>query len=313
MKEKNNGRNILVIILLAFLVIFIFAVITVAIYVAYGLLRQPSDCVGVIYINGELSTESSSGGLLGGGTTGSDEITAEIKSAKDMGEVKAVVFEVNSPGGSVVASREIYEEIKALDKPKVAYFREVAASGGYYVSAGTDYIISDPDAITGSIGVIAIFEDLSGLFQKLGINYTIVKSGELKDLGSQNRPLTDKERAVVEGIVNETFDEFKNVVEQGRAGKLNMQKFNEILDARILTGRQAKSIGLVDQLGNKDDAIKKAADMANISYTDMPRICEIRENKNPLDLLLGQMANSVTGLLSGANTNKVNGVSLQYR
>jgi protease-4 len=307
-----KGRDILILIMLIFLVIFIFAVFAVVIYAAYNLFGQPSECVGVIYINGPLSTASSSGGLLSEGTIGSDEIANQIKSANDRNEVKAVVFEINSPGGSVVASREIYEEIKALNKPKVAYFREVAASGGYYVAVGTDYIISDPDAITGSIGVIAIFEDLSGLFQKLGINYTIIKSGELKDLGSQSKPLNEKEKAIVEGIVNETFNEFKSVVESGRAGKLDTKKFNEILDARILTGRQAKNIGLVDELGNKKDALRKAAEMANITYKDVPRICEMKES-NPLDVFFGQIARSIASVLKDTGINKVEKVSLEYR
>lgn len=305
-------RNIFIFILLLLLVIFIFVGFAVLIYATYTLLA-PSDCVGIIHINGVISTEQTSAGLLGEGTTGSTEIVNQISDASSRSEIKAVVFEVNSPGGSVVATREIYEAVKDLEKPKVAYFREVAASGGYYVSVGTDYIISDPNAITGSIGVIAIFEDLSGLFQKLGINYTILKSGEVKDMGDPSRSLTEKEKMIMEVIINETFDEFKSAVEQGRAGKLDIEKFNEILDARILTGRQAKRIGLIDELGNEKDAIRKAAMMANMSYKDDPRVCEIGGG-DVFGALLGQSANYFIYILrSSLQVDKIEKVSLGYR
>jgi protease-4 len=283
----------------------------VALYAVYYL-AAPRECVGVIKIDGEISTASSSGGLFGSPTVGSDYIISQINDAESRDEVKAVVFEVNSPGGSVVASKEIYDAVKDMKKPKVAYFRELAASGAYYISAPSDYIVSEPDALTGSIGVVATFEDMSGLFNKVGLNYTIFKSGELKDIGTNTRPPTEKEKQIMQDIVNEIFSEFKGVVEDGRKGKLNQQKFNEILDARVLTGRQAKDVGLVDELGDKKTALATAANLANMSFKTEPAVCDMG-SANPFNGLLsgvGQgIAYTLRDLLSLSNPG---GVRVSY-
>lgn len=280
---------------------------TVAAYAIYYL-SIPRECVGVIRVNGEISTQSSSGGLFGSPTVGSGDIVKQIQDAESRDDVKAVVFEVNSPGGSVVASKEIYEAVRDMKKPKVAYFREVAASGAYYISAPADYIVSEPDALTGSIGVVATFEDMSGLFDKLGMNYTIFKSGELKDMGTSTRPPTEKEKQIMQTMINEIFNEFKSVVEEGRRGKLNEQKFNEILDARVLTGRQAKEVGLVDEIGNKKMALVTAANLADMSFKNEPPVCEMGST-NPLEGILSGVgegiAYTVRGLLSFSNSGGV--------
>ncbi|QLJ52708.1 MAG: hypothetical protein Sv326_0533 [Candidatus Fermentimicrarchaeum limneticum] len=265
-----------------------------AVLVAYSIyvLAYPQDCVGVIEVHGVIGTESSSGGLFGTPTVGSTDIVRQIEEAQSRSEVKAVVFEVNSPGGSVVASKEVYEATRELKKPKVSYFREVAASGGYYISAGSDYIVSEPDALTGSIGVVSVFEDMSGLFNKLGINYTIFKSGELKDMGDPSRPPTEKEKQIMQSIIDEIFQEFKKVVEEGRGDRLNKQKFEEVLDARVLTGRQAMGVGLVDELGNRDEALKVAGRLANMSFTKEPPVCRM-SSSNPFDQIISEMADGI--------------------
>lgn len=235
------------------------------------------QCVAVVNIDKPLTIESSEPSLFSPGYPGSEDIANSIEELNDREDIGAVVFVMNSPGGSVVATREIYTAVKDLEKPKVAYFREVSASGSYYVSTATDYIISDPNAITGSIGVIATFTDMSGLFDKLGINSTEIKSGEHKDIGSSTRPMTENETAILNSLILEVFDEFKGVVIENRGEKLNMKKFNEILDGRIVSGRQADDIGLVDELGNKKDAIRKAAELGGIPVLDgeEPRTCDI--------------------------------------
>lgn len=266
-------------------VVFIL-VICVAI-IAYLLftISLPTDCVGVIEINGVITTTGGSGGFLSPPYSSSKEIVELIGEAQRREEVKAVLFEINSPGGSVVASREIYEAIKELKKPKVSYFREIAASGAYYISVPSDFIISNPNTITGSIGVRATFEDLSGLFENIGINITTIKSGKMKDMGDITRPITEEEKKVVEEIVKEIFEEFKDVVKEGRKGKLNEAEFEKILDARILTGRQAKKIGLVDDIGTEKSAIKKAAELGSLE--SKPRLCKISKKVNVLEELLG--------------------------
>jgi protease-4 len=251
--------------------VFLLFIGILLIYGAGGLIGGKK--IGVITIDGPLTTQSTPPSLFEEGKPGSEEIAETIRALNNRNDIAAVVVVINSPGGSVVASREIYNALKELKKPKVAYFREVAASGGYYVACGTDYIVSDPDAITGSIGVIALFPDFSGLFNMLGINMTVVKSGKNKDIGASYQTMTPEQKRIVEGVVKEIFEEFKEVVVQNRGKRLNMRKFNEILDARFLTGRQAKEVGLVDEIGTKQDAIRKAAELAGIK--GKPEVVEI--------------------------------------
>ncbi len=235
-------------------------------------------CVAVVNIDSELTVDGTPPSVFGGpGTMGSDELASTIEDLNKRDDVGAVLFVMNSPGGSVVATHEIYDAVHGLDKPKVAYFREVAASGAYYVASGTDYIVSDPDAITGSIGVIATFTDLSGLLEKVGVNVTAIKSGPHKDIGSEFRNMTPEEADILQSMINETYQEFRNIVITNRGSRLNVMKFDGVADGRILSGRQAYSVGLVDQLGTKKDAILKAAQLANItaSSANDVRLCPI--------------------------------------
>jgi protease-4 len=234
-------------------------------------------CVAIVTINQEITTDSAPPSLFSQGIPGSEDIANSISAINEREDIGAVLFVINSPGGSVVATHEIYNSMKELKKPKVAYFREVAASGGYYISTATDYIISDPDAITGSIGVVTTVTDMSGLLEKVGVNITSITTGAYKDIGSSTRPMTENETQIIHVLLSEVFDEFKGVILENRGKKLDMEKFNEILDARILSGRQAKRIGLVDALGTKKDAINKAAELGGISATDEypPRVCII--------------------------------------
>ncbi|MDD5336849.1 MAG: signal peptide peptidase SppA, partial [Candidatus ainarchaeum sp.] len=216
-----------------------------------------------------------------------------------------VLFVVDSPGGSVVGSQEIYRAVKNLSKPKVAYFRETAASGAYYLSTGADYIISEPSALTGSIGVIMTLADLSGLFEKIGYNMTDIISGESKDMGSPGRPLTAKERTILQTLVDEIFQDFKSAVISNRGSRLNMAKFNEILDGRVVSGKQAREIGLVDAVGSKQDAILKAAQMGNITDAE-PRLCEISTSSGSGGLF------GASSMLGGLFSQTQKKVSVKY-
>lgn len=261
-----------------------------------------SGCVGVININGELVTQGSGSTLFSQGTMGSDEISKIIKDTDNRSDVKAVVFVIDSPGGSVVASREIYSTVKSMKKPSVAYFREMAASGAYYIGAGTDYIVSDPDTLTGSIGAIMTVMDLSSLFEKIGVNMTSVKSGAYKDIGAYERPMSSNETAILQSIVDEVFSEFKGAVVENRGSKLNMSAFEEILDGRVLTGRQAQKIGLVDEVGDKQRAIDKAGEMAGLGSN--PPVCEIKESGGLFGGVLSSAAKAVADEMVKAMESK---------
>ncbi len=298
-------------IVITLVLIFGFGIIVNMLALIWGAVFPPPDCVGVIEINGELVAQSSSS-FLSGGIVGSKDIARLIKETADKKEVKALLIEVDSPGGSIIASREIRDAIQNAGKPKVAYLREAAASGGYYIIAGADYIVSDPATITGSIGARATVEDLSGLFGKLGINVTIVKSGEFKDIGDPTRPLTEEERKILQGIVDEIFEDFKSTVREGRAGKLNEYEFNKILDARILTGKQAQKIGLVDELGGEQRAIDKAAELGKLKPS--PPLCEVKRKANIFEEIFGMFARVFAEII--ANLFRVDvggGWRLQYR
>ncbi|MBU0586070.1 signal peptide peptidase SppA [Candidatus Micrarchaeota archaeon] len=269
--QKNSWMKYAGILLLGF-VFLVFLGVLIVFSAADGLFQD--KCVAVMNIEGEITTESVPQTLFSGFVPGSEDIANTIRSTDAREDVGAILFVINSPGGSVVASDEIYDAVNSTEKPTVAYFREVAASGGYYVASSTDYIVSEPFALTGSIGAVMTLSDMSGLLEKIGMNITDIKSGAMKDIGSPFRPPTENETELLQIIVDDIFQDFKNAVISGRGSRLNMQKFEEVLDARVLTGKQAKEIGLVDALGNKQDAIRKAAELAGMD-TENLRICEV--------------------------------------
>lgn len=261
-----------VVLVLAFIAIVVLFFVFSSIYPMFV-----GKCVAVVEINDPITVEGSPASIFDAGYPSSEQLATSIESLNKRDDVGAVVFVMNSPGGSVVATREVYASVKGLDKPKVAYFREVAASGAYYVASGTDYIISDPDAITGSIGVIATFTQMSGLLDKIGVNVTEIKSGQHKDMGSSYRNMTADEQVLLQALVDEVYQEFRSVVIENRRGRLDLAKFDEVADGRIMTGRQAEKVGLVDETGTKKDALLKAAQLANISAESAEdvRICQV--------------------------------------
>ncbi|VVC02990.1 Peptidase family S49 [Candidatus Burarchaeum australiense] len=291
----------LLLVLLACVFCFIFIVLPL-LFLLSAYVPQP-PCVGLIRVNGEIVTEAPAG-LFSAGAASSESFSQMIKEAGNRDEIKAIVVEINSGGGSVVASNEMYLAAKGLAKPKVMYFREVGASGAYYLAMAGDVVMSHPDALTGSIGVRTTFSDMSGLFQKLGINQTTVKSGELKDIGDPSRPPTEKEIALMQAIVNETFEEFRNIVLSARAGKprFTLEKFEAVLDARVLSGRQAYASGLVDELGSRGDAIKKAAELGGITDAE-PRVCELNEKKGFFEALMSSSSQMLSSVLENALKN----------
>jgi len=190
-----------------------------------------------------------------------------VQDLKNFGEdpsIKAIVIRVNSPGGGVAASQEIYDQIKKVTETKkvVVSMGAVAASGGYYVSLPADVIVANPATITGSIGVIMEFPILEGLLKKLGIDFEVIKSKEHKDIGSPFRQISDKERELLQDVVLDVYDQFVEVTAQER--NLTIDSVLKFADGRIITGRQAKQIGFVDTLGSFEDAVKIAGDLVGI-------------------------------------------------
>jgi len=191
-----------------------------------------------------------------------------VRQFKEFGEdksIKAIVLRVNTPGGGVAASQEMYEAIKKVrdsGKPVVVSISSLGASGGYYAACGGNVIVSDPGSLVGSIGVIISLTNFKNLAEKLGISETVIKSGELKDAGNPLRELNEKDREYFQSIVDDSYDQFLDVVSRER--KINKDSLRKYADGRVFTGRQAKAIGLVDSLGTFDDALMMAGSMAGI-------------------------------------------------
>jgi protease-4 len=200
----------------------------------------------------------------------SAEIVDLIGQAGRDPDVRAVVLAVNSPGGSVVASDEIHHALEQLNKPVVASMGELAASGGYYVSAGSDWIVANPNTLTGSIGVISEFPNAAGLLEKIGVDFVVITSGPRKDFGSPYRPMSAAERRYWQQTVDEIYAGFVRLVAEGRG--IPEDEIRDLADGSVYTGRQALDLGLVDALGYEEDAIAKAAELGGISGE--PRVIE---------------------------------------
>lgn len=194
----------------------------------------------------------------------SKEIIEELKDYSSDSSIRAIVLRVNSPGGGVAPSQEIYEEvIKAKEKKKIVVsMGSVAASGGYYISCPADKIVANAGTLTGSIGVIMEIPNIEGLLQKIGVKNQIIKSGKYKDMASVFKTMSPEERALLQEVLDDVHDQFIEAVSKGRG--LSIEDVKILADGRIFTGRMAKEVGLVDELGNLDVAIRLAGKLSGI-------------------------------------------------
>lgn len=239
------------------------------------------DAVGVISLDGVISS-SADDYFSSPGITPS-QVTELLKQAAANPDIKAVVVQINSPGGGVVASNEIYHMLLEFEKPVVAWMGETAASGGYYIACGADYVLAHPDTLTGSIGVISQFINVEDLMDEIGVDVVVITSGPYKDIGSTFREMTEEEKALWQTIIAETYEEFVKVVAQAR--NLSVEEVRALADGRVYTGRQAHEMGMVDDVGRLKTAIAKAAELGGIKGE--PRIIELESMPTLFDLMLG--------------------------
>ena len=192
------------------------------------------------------------------------EINRQIREFSERSDIKAVVIRINSPGGSVAPSQEIYSEIKRLRERKkvVASMSSVAASGGYYIAVAAEKIVANPGTITGSIGVIVQYLNFEELFSKVGLKGNIIKSGRFKDTGSPFRSMNEAERKLLQELVDDVEVQFVEAVARGRG--LDISSVQKLADGRIFTGAQAKEKGLVDEIGSLQDSIELVASLAGM-------------------------------------------------
>lgn len=264
-------------------------------------------------LSGDRPSLSSLSGRVGlvevvGGIEDSEVVVEQLDRMERDSSVRAVVVRLDSPGGGVAASQEIYEAVRRVrdaGKPVVASLGGVAASGAYYIACAADSIVSNPGTLTGSIGVIMTFPNTEELFRKVGLRFDVVKTGKFKDIGSMSRPMTEDERKLLQEVLGNVYEQFVDAISEGRG--LDKAEILPLADGRIFSGDQALEYGFVDRMGDLDDAIRLAARMAAIE--GRPSVVRKERRRVSVWSFLDEKLNevgSVTGLSS-------QGPRLEYR
>ncbi len=284
-----------VLIILGVLVLFLGTVMTI-IHTFLGFSSSSLSLghkIGVIPIEGPI--------------TDSEPIVSQLVDFRKDKRIKAIILRINSPGGGVGPSQEIYREVRKTIKTKkvIGSMGSVAASGGYYIAAATNKIVANPGTITGSIGVIMEFVQIQDLLKKIGIGLEVLKSGEFKDIGSPHRKMTEKEKKLIEGLISDVQGQFVDAVAQGRS--LSVEEIQKIADGRVLTGAQAKELGLVDELGNFRDAVDLAKEMTGIEG-EVDLVYPKKARSRLWNLLLEDAANALYKAIIDGLRNR-----LEYR
>ena len=222
-----------------------------------------------------------------------EKAISDLTSFRKDKSIKAIVLRIDSPGGAVGASQEIFEEVKRTDKakPVIASMASIAASGGYYAALGARSIVANPGTLTGSIGVIIKFANLSEIFKKIGYSSEVVKSGEMKDVGSSARQMTGKEKELIQGIIDNVHNQFIRAISESR--DIPVEKVQTLADGRIYSGEQALEAGLIDQFGNLNDAVMLASKTAGLEEELPPLVYRTEENFSLLKLLVGESRSGV--------------------
>ncbi len=297
---KNSTKWLLVIL---GVVVFIGMSVSLFLYVIMTGLTQ--DTVEVVGYGDKVAIVELSGEIVS-----SETVVKELKKFREDHSVKAIVLRIESPGGGVAASQEIYEEVKKTrdhGKPVVVSMGSVAASGGYYAACGASTIVANPGTLTGSIGVISQFMRFDSLLYKIGVGVNTVKSGKLKDAGNPFREMSREDREYFQTLMNDVHHQFVSVVETER--KLTHETVSQLADGRAFTGAQALKLKLVDTLGTYEDAILIAAKLAGIR--GKPSV--VRERKHRATLLDNLFGETKFQELLGLKDEILNRPILQYK
>ena len=263
--------------------------------------KKSDNKIAVLYAEGTIIDEaSSSSPLSGDAAVITEEMAKKLRKLQEDEDVKAVVFRVNSPGGSAYVSEQIWKGVIDLkaEKPVVVSMGDYAASGGYYISCAADKIVAERTTLTGSIGVFGVFRNFAGTFEKVGLTTDIVKTNTYADLGDFSRPMREDEKALIQHSVEQTYDLFLTRCADGRG--MAKADIDSIGQGRVWTGEQALARGLVDELGGLDTAIKVAAELAGLSdykvtISDAPKDFLTKFMEKQLDEAKVSIAKSVMG------------------
>lgn len=239
---------------------------------------KTENTVAILYANGNITSGTGSSGIQ------DKYLVNEIEKLKNDDDIKAVVFRINSGGGSAYASEQIWKAIEDLkaEKPVIASMGDMAASGGYYIACNANSIVAQPTTITGSIGIFGMIPNLEGTTNKIGVHTETVKTNEFADFGNLTRPFNERERELMQNYVEAGYDLFLTRCAEGR--NMDKETLAQYAEGRVWTGNQAKEIGLVDELGGLERAIEIAADMANLGKSYV--IFEYPKLTSPIEELL---------------------------
>ncbi len=257
--------------------------------------------VAVIHVSG-LIASSPAGGILSTAVTATPEsLIKQLRRADSDSRVAAVVLRIDSPGGSAAASQEIFEEVKRMKKPVVVSAADIDASGAYYISCGADEIMANRASEVGSIGVILSIPNLQELYDKVGVKYVTIKQGKYKDIGSDSRPMTDEEKQLLEKETQEIYEQF--IADVASSRNIPVAKVREMATGMVWNGSKAKEMGLIDSLGNYQDAVARAGKLGKIAGE--PPIIQF-DSTSIWDILNGATSTGATselrqllGLLNG--------------
>jgi len=274
-------------------IFFLLVVFTAGFFGTGQVIFPVGDKIGILVVEGPIAD--------------SQVLIEQIEVFREHNNIKAVVVRIDSPGGGVGPSQEIYAELKRLaeEKPLVVSMGSVAASGGYYIAVAAEHIFANPGTITGSIGVIMSFPNYQELMGKVGVQTEVVKSGRFKDIGSATRSFTEADRTLLQGMIDDVHQQFVEAISIGR--NMPIDRLQPFVDGRIFTGRQAKEVGLIDELGTLSDATRYAATVAGIDE-DSDLVYPEPEKINFIEKYL----QSAMSRYFGVNLNVKNMIGPQY-
>ncbi len=277
------ARGGLIVLIILGVVILSTILTSVVVFVEEELgLMDGTGRVALIRLDGEIMPAAEQ--TLFGPTAGltAERVKADIERAETL-RVDAIIFEVNSPGGTVLATKEIGEEIKKVEVPKIAVVKELAASGGYWIASTTDYIIADEMSILGSIGVLLGSPvEISGLMEKYGINYTQITAGKYKDAGTPLRPMTEEEKTLLQQKTDLIHEQFKIEIMENRG--MTYEQVSQVSEGLFYLGIESVDNGLIDQIGNQETAEELLKEKLNVSEI---KIIEMEQEPTLLEALSG--------------------------
>ena len=257
-------------------------------------LDKSGNIIAVYYAFGEIGAALSSEEGIN-----PDKVINDLRKIREDESIKALVFRVNSPGGSAYGSEQIWREIALMKekKPVIVSMGDYAASGGYYISCAADYIVANPTTLTGSIGIFGMFPNLGGLLNdKLDLHFDIVKTNKFADMGSMNRPFNEGEKEIMQHYINNGYELFVKRCADGRG--MSTEAIKKIAEGRVWTGAAAKELGLVDELGGLDKALEIAAQKAEV---DSYSVINFPSSENPIMSLLNKSKEDyIQGQISNA-------------